>query len=172
MAIYAIGERAPTIHPDAFVHPDATVIGDVRLGAASSVWPGAVLRGDYGAVIIGDCSNVQDGAVIHATADLDTTIGSWVVVGHLAHVEGSTIEDSALIGVGSIVLHRAVVERGATVGAGAVVTNDMRVPAGALAIGVPAQIKPDRSNAELIELMAKVYVDNSARYKQSLRRID
>ena len=172
MPIYAIGELVPTIHPDAYVHPDATVIGDVRIGADSSVWPGAVLRGDYGAVIIGESSNVQDGAVIHATADLDTTIGSWVVVGHLAHVEGSTIEDSALIGVGSIVLHRAVVERGATVGAGAVVTNDMRVPAGALALGVPAQIKPDRSHEQIIELMAKVYVDNAARYKRGLRRID
>ena len=172
MAIYAIGERVPSIHPDAFVHPDATVIGDVRIGANSSVWPSAVLRGDYGTVIIGESSNVQDGAVIHATADLDTTIGSWVVVGHLAHIEGSIIEDAALVGVGSIVLHRAVVERGATVGAGAVVTNDMRVPAGALALGVPAQIKPDRSNEQLIELMAKVYVDNAARYKKGLRRID
>ena len=172
MPVYAIGERVPTIHPDAYIHPDATVIGDVRIGADSSVWPGAVLRGDYGAVIIGESSNVQDGAVIHSTADLDTTIGSSVVVGHLAHIEGSTIEDRALIGVGSIVLHRAVVERGATVGAGAVVTSDMRVPAGALAVGVPAQIKPDRSHEQIIELMAKVYVDNAARYKKGLRRID
>ena len=170
--IYAIGERVPSIHPDAYIHPEATVIGDVRIGANSSVWPGAVLRGDYGAVIIGESTNIQDGAVVHATADLDTHIGSWVVVGHLAHIEGSTIEDASLIGVGSIVLHRAVVERGATVAAGAVVTNDMRVPGEALAVGVPAQIKPGRSHSQVIELMAKVYVDNAARYKVGLRRID
>lgn len=172
MPIYAIGERVPSIHPDAYVHPEATVIGDVRLGANSSVWPSAVLRGDYGTVIIGESSNIQDGAVVHATSDLDTRIGSWVVVGHLAHIEGSTIEDAALIGVGSIVLHRAVVERGATVAAGAVVTNDMRIPASALAVGVPAQIKPDRSHPDVIEMMAKIYVDNAARYKEGLRRID
>jgi carbonic anhydrase/acetyltransferase-like protein (isoleucine patch superfamily) len=169
--IYALGERVPTIHPDAYVHPDATIIGDVRLGATSSVWPSAVLRGDYGAVVVGDATSIQDGAVIHATAELDTVIGSWVVIGHLAHIEGATIEDRALIGVGSIVLHRAVVETGATVAAGAVVTNDMRVPARALAVGVPATIKADRSHAELIPLMAQVYVDNCQRYRDGLRRI-
>ena len=172
MPIYAIGERVPSIHPDAYVHPEATVIGDVQIGANSSVWPSAVVRGDYGAVVIGESSNIQDGAVIHATDQLNTVIGSWVVVGHLAHIEGSIIEDAALIGVGSIVLHRAVVGHGATVGAGAVVTNDMRVPAEALAVGVPAQIKPGRSHSQVIELMAKVYVDNAARYKKGLRRID
>ncbi|HEY3811139.1 MAG TPA: gamma carbonic anhydrase family protein [Acidimicrobiales bacterium] len=171
MPIYALGERVPTIHPDAYVHPDATIIGDVRLGATSSVWPSAVLRGDYGAVVIGDATSIQDGAVVHATPELDTVIGSWVVVGHLAHLEGATVEDRALIGVGSIVLHRAVVETGATVAAGAVVTNDMRVPAGALAVGVPATIRADRSHAEVIELMAQVYVGNCTRYRHALRRI-
>lgn len=172
MPIYALGERAPSIHPDAYIHPDATVIGDVRVGARSSVWPSAVLRGDYGTVHVGEATSVQDGAIIHATSDLDTRIGSWVVIGHLAHIEGATVEDQTLIGVGSIVLHRAVVEHGATVAAGAVVTNDMRVPAGALAVGVPASIKPDRSHTALIKLMAQVYVDNTARYKQGLRRLD
>jgi carbonic anhydrase/acetyltransferase-like protein (isoleucine patch superfamily) len=170
--IYAIDDRQPTIDPDAFVHPDATVIGDVRIGARSSVWPSAVLRGDYGSVIVGEATNIQDGAVIHATDTLDTVIGSWVVVGHLAHIEGARIHDRSLIGVGSIVLHRAVVETGATVGAGAVVTNDMRVPARALAVGVPATIKADRSHAELIELMAQIYVDNAERYRKGLRRLD
>jgi carbonic anhydrase/acetyltransferase-like protein (isoleucine patch superfamily) len=170
--IYAIGERSPSIDPDAYVHPEATIIGDVRIGPASSVWPSAVLRGDYGSVIVGEATSIQDGAVIHATSDLDTLIGSWVVVGHLAHIEGSTIEDQSLIGVGSIVLHRAVVGRGATVAAGAVVTNDMRVPAGALAVGVPATLKADRSHTGIIKLMAQVYVDNALRYKQGLRRLD
>ncbi|MGH9115851.1 MAG: gamma carbonic anhydrase family protein, partial [Acidimicrobiales bacterium] len=143
--IYAIGERTPSIHPAAFVHPDATIIGDVTIGALSSVWPSAVIRGDYGPVRVGDATSIQDGAVLHATAELATVIGSWVVVGHLAHIEGATVEERALIGVGSIVLHRAVIGPGATVGAGAVVTNDLHVPAGSLAVGVPASIKPDRS---------------------------
>lgn len=172
MAIYAIGERVPEIHETAFVHPDATVIGSVTLGPRSSVWPQAVVRGDYGSITIGEGSNVQDGAVVHATDSLDTVIGSEVVIGHLAHLEGCTVRDRALIGVGSAVLHRAVVEEGATVGAGAVVTNDMVVPAAALAVGVPATVKPDRSNPEVIALMAAVYVHNGERYQQGLRRLD
>ncbi len=172
MPLYAIGDLVPNVDPEAFVHPEATVIGDVRIGARSSVWPGAVLRGDYGSIVVGEATSVQDGAIIHATGDLDTIIGSWVVIGHLAHLEGCRVENRALIGVGSIVLHRAHVGEGATVGAGAVVTNDLQVPPGALAVGVPAQIKADRSHPQLIELMAQVYVDNTARYLTGLRRLD
>lgn len=172
MAIYAIGDRVPEIHQTAFVHPDATIIGRVILGPGSSVWPQAVVRGDYGSIRIGEETNVQDGAVLHATSDLDTLVGARVVIGHLAHLEGCTVHDRALIGVGSAVLHRAVVGEGATVGAGAVVTNDMVVPASALAVGVPATIKADRSSAELIEAVAAVYTANSARYRDGLRRLD
>jgi carbonic anhydrase/acetyltransferase-like protein (isoleucine patch superfamily) len=172
MAIYAIGDREPDIDPTAFVHPDATVIGRVVLGPRSSVWPQAVVRGDYGEIVIGEGSNVQDGAVLHATDRLNTTVGAQVVIGHLAHLEGCTVRDRALIGVGSVVLHRAVVEEGATVGAGAVVTNDMVVPARALAVGVPATVKADRSDPEVIAAMAGVYLQNSARYRADLRRLD
>ncbi len=171
MPIYAIDDRVPDIDPAAYVSPEATVIGAVRLGPRSSVWPGAVLRGDYGTIVVGEATSIQDGAIIHATEELDTIIGDWVVVGHLAHIEGARIANRALIGVGSVVLHRAVVGEGATVGAGAVVTNDLEVPPAALAVGVPATIKPDRSRADLIELSAKVYVDNGARFKTGLRRI-
>jgi carbonic anhydrase/acetyltransferase-like protein (isoleucine patch superfamily) len=172
VAIYAIGDLEPDIDPTAFVHPQATVIGSVRLGTDSSVWPHAVLRGDYGSISIGSGSNVQDGAVIHATDELSTVVGDLVVIGHLAHLEGCTVHDRALIGVGSVVLHRAVVETGATVAAGAVITNGMRVPARSLAVGVPASIKEDRSDPAVIEFMARVYTDNSARYRERLRRLD
>ena len=145
MAIYAIGDSEPNVDSTAFVHPQATVIGNVTLAPHSSVWPQAVLRGDYGSIYIGTGSNVQDGAVIHATDDLPTIVGDLVVIGHLAHLEGCTVHDRALIGVGYVVLHRAVVETGATVAAGAVITNGMRVPARSLAVGVPATIKEDRS---------------------------
>jgi carbonic anhydrase/acetyltransferase-like protein (isoleucine patch superfamily) len=171
VTLYAIDDRTPTIHPDAYVHPDATVIGDVRIGPRSSVWPGAVLRGDYGSIIVGEATSVQDGAVLHATAELDTVVGDWVVIGHLAHLEGCVVHNRSLIGVGSVVLHRAVVGEGATVGAGAVVTNGLEVPAAALAVGVPARIKPDRSDPQLIELSAQVYVDNAERFRAGLRRL-
>jgi carbonic anhydrase/acetyltransferase-like protein (isoleucine patch superfamily) len=172
MTIYAIDDLEPQVDQTAFVHPQATVIGNVTIGPRSSVWPQAVLRGDYGSITIGAGSNVQDGAVVHATAELSTLVGDEVVIGHLAHLEGCTISDRALIGVGSVVLHRAVVESGATVAAGAVVTNGMQVPARSLAVGVPAAIRTNRSDPELIQLMAAGYVENGARYRSGLRRLD
>jgi carbonic anhydrase/acetyltransferase-like protein (isoleucine patch superfamily) len=169
MPIYALGDRTPTIHTDAFIHPDAVVIGDVHVGAHSSVWPSAVLRGDYGTVIVGERTSIQDGAIIHAVPDYPTVIGDDCVIGHLAHLEGCVIEDRALVGSGSIVLHQAVVHSGATVGAGAVVRNRMDVPANALAVGVPATIKLDVSGEESIVENAASYVANAARYKRDLR---
>ena len=171
MPIYALGERTPSIHPDAFVHPDAVVIGDVRIGAHSSVWPSAVLRGDYGTIVVGERTSIQDGAIIHAVPDFPTVIGDDCVVGHLAHLEGCTIEDRALIGSGSVVLHQATVHSGATVGAGAVVRNRMDVPANALAVGVPAVIKPDVSGEAAILENAATYVVNADWYKRELRQL-
>ena len=162
----------PEVADTAYVHPDAIVIGSVTLGPGSSVWPGVVIRGDYGSIRIGHNSNVQDGAVLHATAELDTYVGAWVVIGHLAHLEGCTVHDRALIGVGSAVLHRAIISEGATVGAGAVVTNDLVVPAGALAVGVPAAVKENRSDGARIAEMAELYARNAARYRSQLRRLD
>jgi carbonic anhydrase/acetyltransferase-like protein (isoleucine patch superfamily) len=169
MPVYALGDRTPTIHPDAFVHPDAVIIGDVHIGANSSVWPSAVLRGDYGTVIVGERTSVQDGAIIHAVPEFPTVIGNDCVIGHLAHLEGCVIEDRALVGSGSIVLHQAVVHSGATVGAGAVVRNRMDVPANALAVGVPAIIKLDVSGDASILENAASYVANANWYKKELR---
>jgi carbonic anhydrase/acetyltransferase-like protein (isoleucine patch superfamily) len=107
--------------------------------------------------------------VVHAVADFPTVIGDDCVIGHLAHLEGCVIHDRALVGSGSIVLHQANVFSGATVAAGAVVRNRMDVPAKALAVGVPAQIKLDASSEELISASAAVYVENTRRYKRELR---
>src|SRR4051812_36874396 len=101
MAVYALGSRVPEIHPDAFVHPDATVIGSVVIGADASVWPQAVLRGDYGLITIGARTCIQDGSVIHATQELPTAIGDDCVIGHLVHMECCTIESGSLVGSGS-----------------------------------------------------------------------
>lgn len=171
MAIYALDDRIPVIHPDAFVHPDAVVIGDVHIGAESSIWPGAVLRGDYGTIFVGERTSIQDGAVVHAIADYPTVIGSDCVIGHIAHLEGCVIHDRALVGSGSIVLHEANVMSGATVAAGAVVRNRMEVPPGALAVGVPAKIKENFSSEEAIGLQAASYVANMWRYKNGLRQL-
>lgn len=169
MPVYALGDRSPSIHPDAFVHPDAVVIGDVHIGAESSIWPGAVLRGDYGTIVVGERTSIQDGAVVHAIAEYPTVVGSDCVIGHLAHLEGCVIHDGALVGSGSVVLHEAVVFGGATVAAGAVVRNRTEVPRGALAMGVPAQIREDASDQRAITEGAASYVANAQWYKRELR---
>ena len=109
MPLYELDGVAPRIDADAFVHPDAVVIGDVTIGPDSSVWPGAVLRGDYGTITVGAGSSIQDGTVIHAGPGFPTIIGDGCVVGHLTHLEGCTLEDDSLAGSGSVVLHWAVV---------------------------------------------------------------
>ena len=172
MAIYELEGVAPRVDPEAYVHPDAVVIGDVAIGPESTIWPGAVLRGDYGTITIGARSSVQDGTVIHAGPGFPTIVGDGCVIGHLAHLEGCILEDDSLVGSGSVVLHHAVVRRGATVGANAVIPNKMVVPAGALAIGVPAVIREGKSSLAIIQLSAAEYVANGKRFRSSLRRVD
>jgi carbonic anhydrase/acetyltransferase-like protein (isoleucine patch superfamily) len=172
MAIYALGASEPDIAPSAFVHPDATVIGDVTIGEESTVWPQAVLRGDYGKIVVGARTNIQDGAVIHCTRELDTFIGDDCVIGHLAHLECCVVENGALIGTGSIVLHRVCVHTGALVGAAALVPNGMDVPAGAIAVGVPARLREGAADTADIARNAAEYAQNGKRYAQELRRLE
>ncbi len=171
MSIYALADRTPSIDPTAFVHPDAVVIGAVTLGPCASVWPGAVLRGDYGEISVGARTSIQDGTVVHATEEHPTRIGAECVVGHLAHLEGCTVEDDCLIGSGSVVLHGVLVRSSALVGAGAVVPNGVEVPAGAMALGVPAKIRPDAVKPGEFARGVQEYVDNAARYREELRRL-
>ncbi|MGD9702656.1 MAG: gamma carbonic anhydrase family protein [Acidimicrobiia bacterium] len=173
MPLYALGEHLPQIHPDAFVHPDAVLIGDVHIGAESSVWPCAVLRGDGGGKIrVGARSSIQDGAVIHTTAELPTIVGDDCTIGHIAHLEGCTIESGSLIGSGSVVLHGVIVRTGSIVGANSVLLNGTEVPAGALAVGSPAVIKEGKARASEIEHSARVYVEKAKQYRNVMRRID
>ncbi len=172
MAVYALGPLEPTIHRDAFVHPQAVVIGSVAIGAHSSIWPGAVLRGDGGDIRIGERTSVQDNAVLHTTPEWPTTVGDGCVLGHLIHLEGCTIEDDVLIGNAAMVLHRSVVRSGAMVAANSVVLDDVEVPTGALAAGSPAVIKLDRVDPEFIRSGARHYVERIEQYRTSLRRLD
>ena len=131
---------SPTIHPTAFVHAGAHVIGDVTLGARVSVWPTAVLRGDTAAISIGEDSNVQDGTIVHVDAGVPCTIGARVAIGHRAIVHGATVQDDCLIGMGAILLNRVVVGSGSIVGAGAVCREGMEIPPNSLVVGVPAKV--------------------------------
>ncbi len=172
MPIYALGDLEPTIDRTAFVHPDAVVIGAVTIGPESSVWPGAVLRGDGGEIHVGARTSIQDNSVVHTTPDDWTTIGSDCVIGHIVHLEGCTIEDCVMVGNAAMVLHRSVVRTGAIVAANSVVLYDVDVPSGALAVGSPAQIRPGHGNLEMIRTSAAHYAERARTYPTALRRLD
>jgi carbonic anhydrase/acetyltransferase-like protein (isoleucine patch superfamily) len=169
--IYALDDQVPSIHPEAYVHPDAVVIGSVTIGAGSSVWPGAVLRGDDGYIVVGARSSIQDNSVLHTTAEHPTIVGDECVIGHIVHLEGCTIESGAMVANGAIVLHRSIVHTGAIVAANAVVLYDVDVPSGAIAVGAPATIKPGRARPEDISSGVESYAARAIRFRDGLRRI-
>jgi carbonic anhydrase/acetyltransferase-like protein (isoleucine patch superfamily) len=171
--IYALGDKEPTIHPDAYVHPDAVLIGQVELGPEASVWPSAVLRADNAPIVIGAGTSIQDGTVIHVAPGMPTLVGERCVIGHLVHLEGCTIEDRALVGSGAVVLHNAIVRTEALVGANALVPNNMEVPSRAMALGVPAKLRLDSVDPEvMIDLGAASYIERQVWYRKELRRLD
>lgn len=132
--------HTPDIDPDAFVHEAAEVIGRVRLGPRSSVWPAAVVRADIEDITIGSESNVQDGAVLHSDPGLPLVVGDGVTVGHQACLHGCVVEDAVLIGIGARVLNGARIGSGAIVGAGALVPEGAEVPPGSLVLGLPGKV--------------------------------
>lgn len=146
-------------HPEliderAFVAPNATVVGAVRIASEASVWFGCVLRGDNEPITIGARTNVQDLAVIHTDEGVPCSLGMGVTVGHRAVLHGATIADGALIGIGAIVLNEAVVGKEALIGAGAVVTEGQAIPPRHLALGVPAQVVRELTGEEVQHLRA------------------
>lgn len=172
MPIYALGRQEPAIDETAFVHPDAVIIGSVTIGARSSVWPCAVLRGDEGEIRVGAESSVQDGSVLHTTPDFATVVGDRCVIGHIVHLEGCHLHDDVLVGNGSIVLHRVEVESWSIVAANSVVLNGTRVPSGAIAVGSPATIREGKARREIIADGVQAYVERAARFRTDLRRLD
>ena len=158
---------APKIAVSAYVDPSAVVIGDVTIGARSSVWPNVTARGDNGPIRIGEETSIQDNSVLHLDEGIPLTIGDRVTVGHAVVLHGCTIEDDCLIGIGAIILNNARIGKGAVVAAGSLVAEGTVVPPAMLVIGVPA--KPKRpvtaeEQARFAEGM-KHYVEKAAEYK-------
>jgi carbonic anhydrase/acetyltransferase-like protein (isoleucine patch superfamily) len=156
----------PTIGQDVYLAPTAVLIGDVHIGDRSSVWFGAVLRGDLSQIRVGPGCSIQDTAVIHCATDLPTVIGEGVVIGHGALLEGCTVEDGAVVGMGGIVLQHARVGAGAVVAAGGVVAERMQVAPGVLAAGVPVAEKNRLSGASArwAQVAAEDYQELRHRY--------
>jgi len=159
----------PQIDDSVFVAPGAIVYGDVTIGASSSVWFGAVLRGDCEAIRIGERTNIQDGAILHADPGLPCVLGSDVTIGHGAVVHGARIADRVLIGIRAVVLNGAVIREDSLVAAGAVVTEGMQIPPGSIVVGMPARIRGETTDdhRRRITHAAEHYVEDAQRFRAS-----
>lgn len=147
--IYKIDDKEPRIHKDAFVAESADIIGEVTLEEGSSIWYGAVARGDINSIRIGKYSNIQDNVSLHNESNTPLIIGDFTTVGHNAVVHGCTIGDNCLVGMGAIVLNRAIVGDNCIIGAGSVVTEDMVIPANSLVMGIPAKVRRSLTEEEI-----------------------
>lgn len=174
MAIYQLGDSIPEIHPTAYVSPEATVIGKVKLRAGVSVWPAAVIRGDTESITIGEGSNIQDGAVLHADPGCPLNIGKQATVGHLAMLHGCTVGEGSLVGIQAVVLNNAVIGKNCLVAAGALILEGKIFPEGSLIVGSPAKVLRPLAPEEISGLKhnAEHYASHQAKFKEKLRRLD
>ena len=160
--------KTPTIDESAFIAENSTIIGDVTVGKGSSIWSGAVLRGDMCSITIGENSNIQDNATVHVGMKDAAIIGNGVTVGHNALVHGATVGDNALIGMGSVVLDGAVIGENSIVAAGAVVTAKTVIPPNSLAAGIPATVVKELSPQQIMgnKMNAMGYTTLASKYKK------
>lgn len=173
MAIYQLGEFAPTIDPTAYITDSATLIGQVQVQARASVWFNVTIRGDNEPIVIGEGSNVQEGSVLHADPGFPLTLGKHVTIGHMAMVHGCTIGDGTLIGIQAVVLNGARIGKNCVVGAGALVTEGKEFPDGSMIVGSPARVVRQLTPEQIDGLRhsAQHYMDNARRYRNGLKKI-
>jgi len=176
MALYELGGVSPQVPGSGnfWVADNATVLGNVSLGEDVSVWFNAVLRGDNDPISIGARSNVQDGSVLHTDLGCPLNIGSDVTIGHMVMLHGCSIGDESLIGIGAIVMNRAVIGKNCIIGAHALIPEGKVIPDNSLVMGAPGKVVKELSPQQvmLIKGSAQVYVDNWKRFKAGLKRID
>ena len=173
MSIYALADKTPTIDPSAWVADNATVIGSVTLAANSSVWFGAVIRGDNELIHVGVGSNVQEGSVLHTDMGYPLTIGDHVTIGHQAMLHGCTIGEGSLIGIQAVILNGAKIGKNCLVAAGAVVKENAVFEDGSLIVGAPAEAKRIMTPEQQARLSKNTafYVKNAERFRTQLRNI-
>ncbi|QLY33425.1 gamma carbonic anhydrase family protein [Nocardia huaxiensis] len=162
-----LGEHAPQIDEAAWIAPNATVIGRVKIAAEANIWYSAVLRGDLEDITVGERTNIQDGCVLHADPGFPLTVGAGVSVGHNAILHGCTIGDDVLVGMGATVLNGAVIGAGCLIAANALIPEGAQIPPGSLVAGVPGKVRRELGEAELdrIKLNAAVYLHNTSLHR-------
>jgi carbonic anhydrase/acetyltransferase-like protein (isoleucine patch superfamily) len=169
MPAYALGSKKPRIHKSAVVAPNCTIIGDVVIGSRTSIWPGAVLRGDYGYIRIGSDCSVQDNAVVHCSGENPAIVGNGVTVAHSAIVHACRIGDECLIGAGAIVFDGARVGKHSILGVGTILLEGRRIPPRSVAVGAPAKIirKATVGDVRAIRESFKAYVKMAQLYEKT-----
>ncbi len=170
MTLYEFEGRKPEVDGSAYLSKSAEIIGDVTIGKDCFIGPGAKIKGDYGTVVIGDNTNIQENCVVHARPGERTVIGDWVTIGHGAIIHGPEIKDYAVIGMGAIISDFAVIGEWSVVGEGALVTNEKEIPDENVAVGVPAKVvkEIDEEYKERWLDYKKRYKELSTRYKENL----
>lgn len=174
MPLFAFEGRAPSVSPAAWIAPTATLVGDVRVEDEASIWYGAVLRADFGPIIVRRGANVQDGSILHGAVNPVTEIGAGATIGHLCVVHSAVIGAEALIGNGATVLDGAIIGRRALVAAGATVAPGMKVPDGMLAVGIPAKVTGEVRGSALrwVQNNPAVYRELARRHAAGVRPVD
>ncbi len=173
MSLYQLDDISPRLADTAWVADSAQVMGNVELAADSSVWFGAVLRGDTEVIRVGRGSNIQENAVVHADIGFPVTIGENVTVGHQVMLHGCSIGDGSLIGIQAVVLNGAKIGKHCLVGAGALVTEGKEFPDGSMIIGSPAKVVRQLTPEQMagLDRSAENYVENARRFRNSLKKI-
>jgi len=172
--LYELGAQRPRIGNGVFVAANATVIGDVELQAESSIWFGAVLRGDIERITVGRGSNIQDGTICHTDPSNPCVVGDYVTVGHMAMLHGCNIGDRSLVGIGATLMNGSAIGNDCIVGAHALITEGKQFPDGVVIMGAPAKIvrELDASDRAKLRANAERYVQRAQRYLQELRQIE
>jgi len=173
MTLYALNDITPNVDADAWVAPDANVIGNVTLEAGSSVWFGSTIRGDNEPIVVGKGSNVQENSVFHTDPGCPLTIGENCTIGHKVMLHGCTIGDNSLIGMGATVLNGAKIGKNCLIGAGALITENKVIPDGSLVMGAPGKVVRELDDAAIAGLTAsaKHYQENAARFRRDLKPV-
>lgn len=168
--IYTLEDRRVRAEGEYFIAPTAVVIGSVLLKNHASIWWGAVIRGDYDEIVIGEETNVQDNCVVHMDADFPVSIGNRVTIGHKAVLHGCTIGNNSLVGINSVVMNGVTIGDNCLIGSNALITEGKEIPDGSLVLGSPGKVVRELSDEEIAEIteFSERYVNNSRRYRESL----
>jgi carbonic anhydrase/acetyltransferase-like protein (isoleucine patch superfamily) len=174
MPVYALGTHAPNIHPQTWIAPNASIIGQIDLEKNVSIWWSCTLRGDIELLRVGENTNVQDGSVLHTDPGLKVNIGRDVTIGHRAIIHGCTVGDGCLIGMGATLLNRSVIGRQCLIGANTLIPEGKVIPDRSLVVGAPGRIVRQLTDGEVEAILhgTRLYVENWQRYARELRRLD